>query len=359
MKHWTPARALQLTIAIGITIAFLYLAFRRVDPREFWSAVLQASPVLVAAACASCGAGLVVRVTRWWWMLRQTQPAVAWRNCFTPFMGCLALNNLLPFRAGDVVRVVAFRERLGVTSSTLLATLAVERVLDAFCLLALFASFLPYLSRSILPPAGQTALVVLAAATITCGLLALFALRPLRKLLGWIATLGIVERRPFAGKTLHYIDGVFASMQDVVGPRSLVALLFLSAAVWLFEGGIFFFVAWSLGITAPPVAAWIAMTLASLSTLIPSSPGYVGPYHYFAILGISTFGVADHHAAAFAVVSHAILYLMITLWGGGLLIAAGGSSRLRKASELSAGGDSPADEPIGDTTTQRSITVNG
>jgi len=335
MKHWTPARALQLAVAICVTLAFLYLAFRRVDPKEFRAAILQANWPLIALACTSCALGLVTRVTRWWWMLRQTQPAVSWRRCFTPFMGCLALNNLLPFRAGDVVRVVAFRERLGVSSSTLLATLAVERVLDAGALLALFASFLPYLSRNVLPPAGRTVLVVLAAATILCGLLALFALRPLRRVVAWLQSTTFIHSKPLAVKVGAYADGVLESMQSVVGARSLVALLLCSAGVWLFEGGIFFFVAQALGIEAPAVAAWIAMTLASLSTLIPSSPGYVGPYHYFAILGMTTFGVSQPQAAAFAVLSHAILYLMITLWGGGLLLAAGGASKLRTANSLS------------------------
>jgi hypothetical protein len=50
---------------------------------------------------------------------------------------------------------------------------------------------------------------------------------------------------------------------------------------------------------------------------------------------MTTFGVSQPQAAAFAVLSHAILYLMITLWGGGLLIAAGGTSKLRSASQLS------------------------
>jgi glycosyltransferase 2 family protein len=162
----------------------------------------------------------------------------------------------------------------------------------------------------------------------------------LRRAVARLQATSFVQSKPVAAKIGAYADGVFESLQVVVGAPSLVALLVCSAGVWLFEGGIFFFVAKSLGITASAIAAWIAMTLASLSTLIPSSPGYVGPYHYFAILGMTTFGVSHPQAAAFAVLSHAILYLMITLWGGGLLLAAGGTSRLRSASRLSpANGD--------------------
>jgi uncharacterized protein (TIRG00374 family) len=325
------ARALQLIVALSVSAGFLCLVFRNVDPADFWAAIRQVDVGNLLLAGASCVLVLTIRVSRWWWMLRQTRADVPWNACFAPFLGCLALNNVLPFRAGDIVRVVAFRKRLGVSSSTLLATLAVERLLDAGCLLALLAAFLPRLSRDILPAAAHTALMSLAIIVTAAALGSLIALRPARRLLKRVEHSRWLSDRPFGLRITAYVDGVLASLGHVASLPKLLALIGMTAGVWLMEGAIFFFVSRALDVSTPPIAAWAAMTLASLSTLLPSSPGYVGPYHYFAMVGLAAFGAPKSTAAAFAFLSHAVLYLVITLWGGYLLIAAGGWSQVRLA----------------------------
>jgi uncharacterized protein (TIRG00374 family) len=107
----------------------------------------------------------------------------------------------------------------------------------------------------------------------------------------------------------------------------------MSLAGWFFEGMIFYAVAMSLDIQAPAVAPWISMTLASLATLIPSAPGYVGTYHYFAALGLTAFNVPNAPATAFAFISHAILFFTITLWGGTLLLRSGRSYTLKSVND--------------------------
>ena len=57
----------------------------------------------------------------------------------------LAVNMLLPLRAGEAARIVALGRSAGVSRVESLGTVALERVLDVFCLLLLLFAALPWL----------------------------------------------------------------------------------------------------------------------------------------------------------------------------------------------------------------------
>lgn len=322
------SRYLQLFVALVITGFFLFLVFRRVEPAQLWRAILSAHIGWVVVGISACVTDLSIRTSRWWWMLRKTQPDVRWSDCFAPFLGCLALNNLLPFRAGDVVRTVAFRDRLKVTSSTLLASLLTERILDAATLLGLLAVFLPMIGKDTIPENVRTVLAVAGAMTIVLVVLVFIALGPIRRMTLLLIESRFVSERPKLKNVCEYTSGVLSALTDVISLKNVGLLIAMSLAGWFFEGMIFFAVAMSLDIQAPAVAPWISMTLASLATLIPSAPGYVGTYHYFAALGLTAYDVSNAPATAFAFISHAILFFTITLWGGALLLRSGRSYTL-------------------------------
>jgi uncharacterized protein (TIRG00374 family) len=327
------SRYLQLVIALIITSVFLFLVFRRVDPAQLWRAILSARIGWVVVGILACGADLTIRTSRWWWMLRKTQPDVRWSDCFAPFLGCLALNNLLPFRAGDVVRTVAFRDRLKVTSSTLLASLVTERILDAATLLGLLAAFLPMIGKDTIPGNVRTILAVVGVMTIVLILSLFIALAPIRRIAELLIESRFVSERPKLKSVCGYADGVLSALADVISFHNVGLLIVMSLAGWFLEGMIFYAVASSLDIQAPAVAPWISMTLASLATLIPSAPGYVGTYHFFAALGLTSFDVPNAPATAFAFISHGILFLTITIWGGTLLFRSGRSYTLKSIND--------------------------
>jgi uncharacterized membrane protein YbhN (UPF0104 family) len=54
---------------------------------------------------------------------------------------------------------------------------------------------------------------------------------------------------------------------------------------------------------------------ATLATLLPSSPGYVGTFDYFATLGLTAYGALPSTAAAFAFLTHLMLWIPVTVAG--------------------------------------------
>jgi uncharacterized membrane protein YbhN (UPF0104 family) len=59
----------------------------------------------------------------------------------------------------------------------------------------------------------------------------------------------------------------------------------------------------------------VVLVITTISIVVPSSPGYVGTYHYLAVLSLSLFAVDKSTALSFAVVAHATAVLTVTVVG--------------------------------------------
>ena len=57
------------------------------------------------------------------------------------------------------------------------------------------------------------------------------------------------------------------------------------------------------------LAAWIALPVGSLSTLIPSSPGYIGTFDYFTANSMFVMNNTYSSSVAYAFIVHIVLWL--------------------------------------------------
>jgi hypothetical protein len=97
-------------------------------------------------------------------------------------------------------------------------------------------------------------------------------------------------------------------------PR-LLLLLGLSVLTWLFEGAVFATVAAAIQAASSPLGPWFSLATGTLGTLIPSSPGYVGTFDYFAAQGLKAYGATLEVSVAFALTVHAVLWAPLTAAG--------------------------------------------
>jgi uncharacterized protein (TIRG00374 family) len=264
-------------------------------------------------ALLACVADMTVRITRWWWMLRAADPDLRLVSCVWPFLGSLALNNTVPLRAGDVVRVFGFRRTLKAPTAHILGTLVLERVLDLLVLLGIL--FVGVFGTTGLFPRSFMLAAGTAGAAVLVGLLAitLFPARVTSLIQELVRRL--FRRRSWLPAATRVIAQLTASLALLRSPGRAVRLVGLSLLAWVLEGAVFGCVAWSLHIAVPWAAPWLSLGAATLATLLPSSPGYVGTFDYFAALGLTAYGATPASATAFALVTHLILWLPVTAAG--------------------------------------------
>jgi uncharacterized membrane protein YbhN (UPF0104 family) len=68
-------------------------------------------------------------------------------------------------------------------------------------------------------------------------------------------------------------------------------------------------------IDAPPAAAFLLVCVTSLGMTVPSSPGYIGVYHWLVVSTFTIFGVDRELALTFAFALHALTFVPLTLAG--------------------------------------------
>ncbi len=329
-----PARRWgRFALGVAVALAFAYLTVRQLDwpaMRDAWRA---ASPVTLAAALGFLAAGFAVRVARWWWMLRALEPGLPFAACVRPFFVSLAVNNTVPFRAGDVMRAFGFRGALRSPPARVLGTLVIERALDAFVLLGFFFLGLAGVAAGALPAAFVRTGVALGVAVLGAILALLVAPRPVRRLAGWALSRGPLARAGWA-RTLDRVAGqLFETLALVQAPARAVQLVGLSVLAWALEGGAYAAVAWALHTPVAPAGPWFSLATGTLATLLPSSPGYVGTFDYFATAGLVAYGAPPAAAAANALLVHLLLWLPVTVVGGVLALAAPGGRAARPATD--------------------------
>lgn len=313
-------RGPQLALGFGLAALFLWLALRNVDGAALAAAARGLSPVWVAAAPLVLVLGYLCRILRWQSMLRRHNPHLAPGRSAVAFVGSIAANNLLPLRAGDALRAFGFSRWLGVPSGAVLATVLVERLLDLVFLILALALALWALSLDTaavgLARSGGTVLAVLG------GVSLLLLLRP--RLLGPVFA-GLIRAAPAFGpaaqpRVAGFLVPLRDTLADLSGRHAMPALMFWSVLVWFFEGATYWVLARSIPALPAPEAAWLAMPTGTLSTLLPSTPGHVGTFDYFAQLAMTAAGNPLAEATAFVLITHAVLWLTTTLTGSVCLL---------------------------------------
>ncbi len=329
----SPARRwARPVVGALVAIGFAYLTVRRLDWGAMRGAWRAASPGALALALALLAVDFTVRAARWWWMLRALEPDLPFRACVRPFFVSLAVNNTVPLRAGDVMRAFGFRDELRAPPARVLGTLVIERALDAFVLLAVFFAGLAGVAAGALPAAFVRTGAILGAAVLGAILALLVVPRPMRRLAGWVLSRGPLAEARWA-RTLDEVTGqLFETLALVQAPARALQLLALSVLAWACEGGMYAAVATALHTPVAPAGPWFALATGTLATLLPSSPGYVGTFDYFAIAGLVAYGAPRTAAAANALLVHLLLWLPVTM-AGALLAAAtpGARGALRRA----------------------------
>jgi uncharacterized protein (TIRG00374 family) len=312
-RHPVSRRWTKHLIGGGVTFTCLFVFFRQVNFTEVLAALKNFQWAYLILGMASLVFGYALRIIRWSMMLKATGAGATFGNCSAPFLGSIALNNVLPLRLGDVVRALVFPKSMGITKTTATSSLIVERLIDLMTLLVSLAIGLFAVQTIAIPPELKASAVTLASiggVALSVGFLFSGALGNFfNKLAAKAGSASDLSR------IYETLGGLLHGFNVMSRPKVLLAMLIVSMLVWVGEAGLFYFVLVGAGMEGSLVIALLVMAVATLSTLVPSSPGYVGPFHLAAFTAISLVGGTAAQAGSYAVIVHLALWLPTTLAG--------------------------------------------
>lgn len=303
---------------VAVSVALLVWAARGLDLRTVLDQIreIPAGPVLWCVVVATLVFPL--RMVRWRILLRGPEggplaPRAAWDGIAIGYMA----NNVLPFRAGELLRSYAGARLGGVPVSSALASVAVERAFDALTVVgllvvALFTADLPDGVR--IAGLGIEALARRVALAAGAGFLAAawFLARP-------DVLLRLVRRLvPFPGiadRMVRVIEGVRNGLLALRSPARLAAVVGWSLVIWLVNAWSFHLLFPAFGIELGFSGALLVQAAIVFGIAVPSSPGFVGVFEVAIVVSLGLYAVAQDRAFAYAVTYHLTTFFPITLLG--------------------------------------------
>lgn len=311
-------RIWQLLLAISISALLLWWAFRDVNLAEAMGYLRAVRLGWLLAAVIVATTLFPLRLFRWRLLLRKEDGGpYPWLPLWHAIAMGFAANNLLPFRAGEVVRTVAASRLTGARLSSSFASVAVERVFDALTVVGLLAVAL------LMPgmPSGlSVAGIPVQQVATSAGLLALAALGCAGLVVAFPrAAEGVIRRivpsDRIALRLIEMIEGIRQGLGVLQSPLRLAKVIVWSLVLWLVNALSFYLAFQAFDLPVDYVGAVVLQGILAFGIAVPSAPGYVGPFEAAITAVLALYGIGASQAVAYAVGYHLTTFVPITLLG--------------------------------------------
>jgi uncharacterized protein (TIRG00374 family) len=226
-------------------------------------------------------------------------------------------NNLLPLRAGELIRAYTASRLGSIRFTTVLSSIAVERIFDGLTIAALMT--LALLSPD-LPGGVMVGGVSVARVARVAGLLGgLALLLSLAVLAAPLAAERLVRSalpwHNIANRVVSLIEGIRQGLMVLRTPIRLSLVVFWSFALWLVNALDFYVGFAAFDIPVSFLGALLMQGLLVLGISIPSTPGFFGPFEAVIVASLALYGVPRDLAFSYAISFHVTSFIPITLLG--------------------------------------------
>ncbi len=304
-------RRWQTLISLLISLVALFLAFRGLNWQTLAHVLRQGNAGWMMVATLFHALSYLPRGSRWQQMLSPVK-----RLPWTPVFGALSIgffaNNVLPARLGEIARALVLGSRTGLSRSAALSSVLLERFFDGAATV-----LLAFLALPLIPLPRMVKSVLWISALVFLGVFPAYYVLHL-----WRASIKrwmfrTLDRAPerWAGLLKHILEGLARGMDVLRTPRALLWTTAQTLLIWLLEAVSYYAALRAFHVPATIPLTLLAMVAINLSVMIPSAPGYIGVFEYACILALVPFGIAREVALSFAILSHAIRYVVPNILG--------------------------------------------
>ncbi len=295
----------------AVILVFLVMFARTIDWAAAWNSMRHASLPLLAAAIFVNFLSVAVKGVRWWLFLRPigiTSLPLAMRATIAG----AGLNNVLVASGGDAARVVFVSRLSGVPSSTVLASMALEKLFDPigfviFLVFGVLVFDLPAQFEAWKIPAVALLIVIIA--------MLAFLVYATRNAKPGDDDAGREQPAGAWAKVKAYLVS-FANTAGhlATGPRFLGAMI-LSLAGWGLQLVTFALAAAAAQVSIPLAGSLACLLAINVGLVLRATPGNVGFFQFAYALMAEQFGVGRDDAIAVSLLIQTLQILPTTLLG--------------------------------------------
>ena len=302
-------------VGIVVSVAAIAIVLRSVDLGRTLEVLGAASPIWIAAVVAFICLDILLRAIRWQRLLAPLRD-IRFPSILSYLLVGYLANNVLPARLGELVRSHYLGDREGLSRTTALGTVVVERIVDTAVVVAIAA-----FAILVLNVRGVVTSAVAIGAAIVALLVILLAIGvAAHRLPGSDVVATWIEQWPRVGRAARRLRGGLS----VAGrPRTLFEALVLSASAWGATLLAFAAAGQAVGVELRIGEAALLSSGVALASAIPSGPAYLGTYELAAVKVAEALGLAAEPAFAIALLVHVTIIVMTSAGGAAALTRLG------------------------------------
>ncbi len=304
-------RRLKIALALAISVAFSALFLANTDLGEVADALAGANYLYVIPALGLFALSLVARAIRWQYLYRPHHEH-SWPVLLPSLLVGYAGNNLLPLRAGELLRAHHVAERASIPWMVTFGTFIMERLFD-FMVLSSFV-----LAGVLIAREGYAYVVaggILFGGTAFGLVVALFfANNPgtARRLVS--RPIPLVPGR-FRDELANLAESFLLGCACLTNrPRFLVVSV-ITLAAWLLELAMYWVLTAAFGLDPDFMTIAFAGSAANVALSIPAAQGGIGPFDLTATEALAAFSVTGEAVKAYVVALHIFLVAPVSVAG--------------------------------------------
>ena len=327
LPSWTTGSGARLALGLGGSTVFLVLFLRNADFHQVGRAFTEVSAWWIGPALVVYFAGIAARAWRWHWLLLHIERIPWWRLFPIVAIG-FGVNNVLPLRAGELVRAHVLYQRHGISRLSGLSSIFMTRVYDGlmltcFLVIGVIASLVGLWGMS---DAGDE--LTGAMSFLVFGIIGAFLV------FGWIARRpedakrvignGLARIPGQANREWTWLDPVITGMSAQANRRQVTGAVTASLIAWALEAVMYWMVGQAFNLGVPFPVYLLVAAAANLLITAPSTAGGVGPFEWATkatlLIWLPTLGMvgeqgAEATAVAFAAILHGLVIIPISMVG--------------------------------------------
>lgn len=311
IEFFATSRVLKSILGFAISFFCIYLLKNEMAalPKDLQLSMFSLSFLTLSVLFACIGQ--FSRALRWSKMINLVGGTTNNYEVLSAYFKSVLANNLLPLRAGDILRATYYGQKF--SKSPIKGTLIIisERILDVM-FLAIIAGIFFY----------QPTLHFLMRFADNFSLLSFGLI-----LAGASLIIYTLWATPKAKTALGKCGNFFRQLSFTNSDR--FSLIVYTLFIWIFEAVAYFLAMQALGLEITYTTCLILMSVVTLSTSIPSTPGYFGTFHLVFIETLQVIEPTLEVSFLAAIAIHMVLWLTSNLIGVLFIVIDFGIRRIR------------------------------
>ncbi len=297
-------KSIRIFLGIAISGICIWLAFRQMAWDELTRALVSAQwswflPITVVYLGVH-----LLRCVRWSYLLSPIKKVKPF-DLFPLLMMGFLVNNVLPARAGEVARAFAASKKTGIPTSTILGSIAMERITDLIGLAAVMGIALTIIPMDKLP-------IKLVALILTGGIIGMVVLLVVvRKL----QNKNPEAKQTFWTKVVEFMNKLIDGFAALRSPVTIGIIASLSISIWMIEAACLMIASRAFGLDLVFAQSNALLSGISVGVMIPAAPGYIGTYEFFGKEMLKILGYLPEQSLPFLLSIHFYQMLLCSLLG--------------------------------------------